>query len=45
MAGRSKPTIFVSPMIVTGTAEISSREEASSSSYSTPRSSSQSIKA
>lgn len=45
MAGRSKPTIFSSPMIVTGTTAMSSMVVASISSYSTPRSSSQSINA
>ena len=45
MAGRSNPTIFLSPITVTGTAEISSAVDASSSSYLTPSSSSQSINA
>ena len=45
MAGRSKPMILVSPISVTGTVLISGYLVASTSSYSTSSSSSQSIKA
>lgn len=45
MAGRSKPTMRLSPIMVTGTALMSGSLVASFSSYSIPMSSSQLIKA
>ena len=45
MAGRSKPTIVLSPITVTGTVAISSMVVASISSYEMPCSSSQSMRA